>query len=550
MLFLVAAAWLVFVLWLRRRQEKKPLPAVWADRLALVSLGATVLFAYFFYLFPLAGFEHSFPIDDSYITLTAARNLAEHNVFAVNPDAPVAGITSPLHVLLVGLCGKLVGVEFADRALGLAAYLAAVLGTFVWVRQLEAGLAAAAVVAAMTALFGPLTFGALNGLETDLFAALVVWSFVAFEASRTRPRVTYLVGALVGLAILTRPEGYFLAAALFGVRGLELLRQKNWRGVLTLAGSVGITTALVAPYLAVNYAILGHVFPLTVSAKRYFFNAVCQPFRRDLLITLAAPLLLVGFFAVLAPFALWANTWWRRLYAPAFLTIFYLSYLTQFSGALSHYWGRYQHPLLPLYLAALVLGGWRLSDLLRARVGKSGTVLLIALLVFWLLGAGVSGGMQQKIYRGALTTASEGGYLMGVVHWLQQHSEPGEAVAAHDIGMVSYFSGRRIVDLVGLTDPAIARIHRDHPMCVSGRERSRRLYEFLKQERPRLVYFAPEWDRDFLGLRDIDGGRHLRHAFTLRKMLAIKGTEVQVHQYDLYWCDWDSDLTQPTPPAP
>ena len=43
-----------------------------------------------------------FPLDDSWIHLHFARNLAEGAGFAYNPGVPVAGSTAPLWTLLLG----------------------------------------------------------------------------------------------------------------------------------------------------------------------------------------------------------------------------------------------------------------------------------------------------------------------------------------------------------------------------------------------------------------------------------------------------------------
>ncbi|HXD99632.1 MAG TPA: hypothetical protein VN646_23970, partial [Candidatus Acidoferrum sp.] len=43
-----------------------------------------------------------FPLDDSWIHLHFARNLAEGAGFAYNPGRPVAGSTAPLWTLLLG----------------------------------------------------------------------------------------------------------------------------------------------------------------------------------------------------------------------------------------------------------------------------------------------------------------------------------------------------------------------------------------------------------------------------------------------------------------
>ena len=513
------------------------------ERRALAAVLALAAAYFAWYLLPLDGFEHAFPIDDSYITLTAARNLAEHNSFTINPEAPGAGITSPLHVILVGLLGKAVGVEPADRFVGLLALLFLVAGAFAWARQLGAGWPAATLASVLTIVTGPAIFGALNGLETDLFAALLIWTFVAVEKSREQRRWTYGLGALVGLAALTRPEGYFLAAAVFGVRAFELLWRRNVRGLRDLAAAAGIAGAALAPYLLFNLLAQGHFFPPTVSAKKYFFSLYCRSFHTNLA-GLREGLLhfhaLLGFGVVLLPFAF---RWLRRGYPLLFLAIFYAAYLVEFVGALTHYWGRYQHPLMPPIFVGVAVGAETIAGWMRRRrpdAGKWFWRIAVGLLVFQALS---TGRMHHGIYRHAITSADDYGYLMAVAKVARENTEPGDLIAAHDIGILSYFGDRPLLDLVGLTDPEAARINKQFSACRARNARAKELYEYLQRRRPKLVIFFPDWDHAFLGLLWMDGGRHMKLFYRHQKTRAEAPLAQQRHAaYDFYLCDWDHDL--------
>jgi hypothetical protein len=521
-------------------------------RLGLAGVLACAAASFLYFLLPLGRLEHCFPIDDSYITLTAARNIAQHNLFAINPDAPGAGITSPLHVLLVGFLGKAIGVETADRALGLVALLFAIAGTFIWSELLGARWIAATVASLALVAFGALSFNALNGLETDLFAALIIWTFVFMEKSRDHPRWTYGLGALVGLAMLTRPEGYFLAAAVFSTRAVELLWRREFRRLPELAIAGGLAAAIVAPYLLYNLVKQGHFFPPTVSAKKYFFSQFCAPLKVSAKIVGQSVWHLLGALSGLAVVLLaFARSWQRRGYALLFLLIFYTAYLFEFAGALQHYWGRYQMPLLPILFAGMAVGGQTLAGWLfrRPKEIAIGRAVLIAVALLIALGGAVGvvkrGVLEYLVYRHALSSADEYGYLMGVVKIVRENTEPGDLIAAHDIGILSYFAERPLLDMVGLTDPTAAKIHREYSTCKGFRRRPQQLYEYLQQRRPKLVVFFPDWDAHFLGLLRQDRGRHMqllrRHTKTPAERLF--GNQ-RLGEYDFYLCDWDHDLRE------
>src|SRR6266404_9991176 len=70
----------------------------------------------------------SFPLDDSWIHLHFARNLAEGHGFAYNPGVPVAGSTAPLWTLLLAAGARVAGASLVMvKTLGVAGALAAAL---------------------------------------------------------------------------------------------------------------------------------------------------------------------------------------------------------------------------------------------------------------------------------------------------------------------------------------------------------------------------------------------------------------------------------------
>ena len=148
----------------------------------------------------------SFPLDDSWIHLHFARNLAEGAGFAYNPGVPVSGSTAPLWTLLLAGAFSLAGSAPAwAKALGITAALATALLTrrLVWMWTESRALALAGGVIAAVA--GPLVWGALSGMEVSLAALLVTGALVLHTAGRAAP-----TALLLGLAVLTRPESLLL----------------------------------------------------------------------------------------------------------------------------------------------------------------------------------------------------------------------------------------------------------------------------------------------------------------------------------------------------
>ena len=195
-----------------------------------------------------------FPLDDSWIHLHFARNLAEGGGFSYNPGHPVAGSTAPLWTVLLAAGALLAGASVTlAKVLGTAcALIAAVLtrrAALAW------GASPAVATAAGIALLwmGPIAWGSLSGMEVTLASLLVAATLLAHAADRA-----WLTATLVSLAIAARPEAALLVPC------LALSRRPTWS---RLAAFVLIPIVVVAPMIAFSYATVGTPYPATAAAK-------------------------------------------------------------------------------------------------------------------------------------------------------------------------------------------------------------------------------------------------------------------------------------------
>ena len=195
-----------------------------------------------------------FPLDDSWIHLHFARNLAEGAGFAYNPGRPVAGSTAPLWTLLLAAGAAVFGPSLATaKALGVGATLVAALLT----RRAAAAFGAPPGVALLAAVgllwTGPIAWGALSGMEVSLAALLVAAALVA----HARDRLVWSA-AWAALAVLARPESLLL------VPFLALARPLGWGRALVFAG---LTGAAVVPMVLFSLWTSGVPYPATAAAK-------------------------------------------------------------------------------------------------------------------------------------------------------------------------------------------------------------------------------------------------------------------------------------------
>jgi hypothetical protein len=423
--------------------------------------------------------------DDSYISLHFARNLAEHGKLTFDGEAWSTGATSILHVALLAGLIKL-GFEPIDASIyfGVACHAGLALAVF-WLgwavfRTLTAATAAAVIIA----LTNYAAFDAGNSMETSLFMALVAASLAAVLTLRTSGG-RLIAGSLIALAILTRPEGVFLLPAAAIYLWLERehpadLRRLASDGAALLAPGVAVLALLSLFALAVT----GEFTPGTGTAKLEFFRDNTLAFKRKLQIAgdfmglfwgPLFPTLLIAFFAPRRRELLLLLMFWVPVVAV---------YILMFPGGLSHYFYRYQHPVLPL-LAVIAGGGvaFLVAEALRRDVATkalaAAAVLVLAVPLWhhfetW-----------RVLYRDAsFETLAD---LETMAHDLNTIVRPGETLATHDIGAVAYYADYEVLDLVGLVNPDVVPYHKGREVAL-----------YLNVARPDYLLIFPEWDADFL----------------------------------------------------
>jgi hypothetical protein len=334
-----------------------------------------------------------FPLDDTWIHCTIARNLAQGQGWCYNPGVPVQNSSGPLWTALIALGYGVAGPGvWVPKILGALCFLGCVFMAWRLARSLSGDGWAAAGAALATALSGPLLWHGLSGMETPLAALLVaatVDSFVAYRAGWRR--FAWVVFAALGTA--ARPEVLVLLPLLATFRLWEARRTAGrWReaGV-----AMGIGFAVLLPYFALNLTHSGSIFPSTFAAKAGetgVVNALGHGDLRELLVSLT----LAPYVWTVHGIAFWGRTnvallvaavlgciavarGPRRTLAPALVLVLFPA----LRGAAAPHWnpiiqqGRYIGALMPLYFAVSAVG---LAALMRQNAGNTGRRVLLAVL--------------------------------------------------------------------------------------------------------------------------------------------------------------------------
>ncbi|MGD9148110.1 MAG: hypothetical protein PVI80_21275, partial [Anaerolineae bacterium] len=410
-------------------------------------------------------------IDDAYITFRYARNLAQGLGFVYNPGQAVLGTTTPVYTILMSVAWLFGLHNLPAVALGINTLADA--GTVWLLYWLGLRLGRSRIVALGAALAWALspmsvTF-ALGGMETEVVIFLLVASFAAYVAGRSR-----LSAAAMALAVLTRPDALIAAALLFADMGLRPLLARDGGPLAARLkrlpwAEVAIFCLLLLPWILFATAYFGSPLPQSVQAKVHAYHL--EPFSALIrfLQHLSTPFFehevfgrfwpAVGLILYLVLYLIGGLRQVRRLGRALPQILYPLVYVVLFSAANPLIFRWYLAPLLPFYLLGILIGLYSLLTDLARRLGRErsgawATGLVIALLLLSSLNA-----YTLQPDHGPGRPAPEMAWFKlellyrQAAEWVRPRLEAGDVIAAGDIGAVGWYSGAPILDTVGLISP-------------------------------------------------------------------------------------------------
>ena len=405
--------------------------------------------------------------DDAYISFRYAENLVAGNGLVYNVGERVEGYTNLLWTLLIAAAIKVgIAAPVAGRWFGVAASLAAIVLTAHLGRR-YANEYMGLVAAAMLAANGDFLLEAAQGLETSLFVFLVTAAAWRASEEYVDPARKPWSAVLIILTFLTRPDGVlvFLAALPFYVATARANRGRFalWVGAIAVAA---------VAYEGWRLAYYGAVLPNTFYAK-------VAGRKGELLYGLKYT---VGFFMKFSPVFLLLPLVAKprkvfRLWAVLFGVL--LIYVIAVGGDMKPS-VRFFQPIIPLALVAVAATVYDLVTSLRGLRRWALAALAVALVATSLLQF-FSGFMYAAQYRYPHKLHVAAG------KWLAENASPEASLATTAAGIIPYYSGLRTIDMLGLTDPYIAR-HGKRTPTLPGHELAATDYVLDKKPDYILVY--------------------------------------------------------------
>ncbi|MCF7846106.1 MAG: glycosyltransferase family 39 protein [Candidatus Peribacteraceae bacterium] len=413
---------------------------------------------------------------DAFIHFVFARGISEGQPFFYNGQFS-AGSTSPLWSLLLAPVWKICGLKIiwavkilAALFVGLAVFL-----TFKLAEKISKTRIVSLTAAALLATSFVLPYWAAKGMETPLFVCLVIGSFlVYFKILESKKSLLFeiLLGAILGISILARPEAWFLSAIL----GIGLLAQKKYRAVI----SVGLPASLIfAPYYGWLLENTGSILPSSV-ARILRARQWAHEFG-GIYFTLEIPKILLTKFLLLIPFFLlffWqkekgARVVWWPIYA---WLIFYAVFFSVIFPTTEGY--RYILPALPFFYLVALTGILRLP--------KKWHILFLALVFTGSLAIS----SQQFLERRLSITNCEVPFIdmtrRDVGLWIDANTLDNSVIAMKEIDQSAFYGERRMLSLDGTLDT------RAIEFISSGDQ-----LQFLKNKEPDYFILEEEMYREY-----------------------------------------------------
>jgi hypothetical protein len=439
-------------------------------------------------------------VDDAFIHLTFARNIAEGHGFSFNPDVPTYGITAPLWTLLLALLST---VFYPGQVMVKTLSILFGVLTIPAFRRLASNIGlphrTAIIITIAWAVNVWLVRWTASGMEATLALLLLILAFNAQLEDR------YISGLWLGIAILCRPE----AVVLIVIFGLDRLWNFDVVKALKL---VGITAATLIPWHLYALITFGTLLPNPARVKAGFTLASLADFlyglKRACFIIGGAHfielLIILGFITAFVLHKLKLNSKEIRVLS---LFIIWASfsviiYLVQGVFVTSRYLLVGLPPVIMLAFMLLESEGNQFRSMYRikGRYILVSIMIIIQLFLTWRITL-----PHVESFKPTISS------LKRIAGILNDETLPESSVAVGDVGIIGFFGGRYLIDLEGLVTQEMIpfRVGRTlDDLVLSGRYLKMRKADYLldKSQNPNRMLNVSYPQYSIITIEEVPGG--------------------------------------------
>jgi len=465
---------------------------------ASISVIAFALAYYYLAAAKSANGYFSFPLDDPWIHLTFAKNLAHYFSFSYfKNEMATAGSTSPVYTFLVAagfiisnnemIISYVVGILFFILS-GVYFYK---LSGFDFAKENYFALLFTAIFVADKWM----SFISISGMETTMFIFTLIAAVYFYKR-----RSAAVFAVFLGLILWGRPDGVTFIGAIavdyfFSVRfsktdkTIKLFSKNDFVRIGIIAG------AIVVLYFIMNIVLSGSLLPNTYSAKLTYYAPEFKSRSEflkfevwDYFTSGAYGILAVGFIfsAVKMLYDLA-----KKKYNPNILyvfAVFALIFVYWFKLPYAHRFGRYLMPAIPFIILASGLG-FREMSIIAGKYFKSknlanGFMILVSAVI--ILYSFLNYNENKAVYTEQCAYIHDRQVV--TAQWIKENTKPEDVIATHDVGAIGYYSERKIVDVAGLITPELIT-------KINDRNYTTFLMDYLKKSNVSYLAFLREWYR-------------------------------------------------------
>ncbi|MCX7983664.1 MAG: hypothetical protein N3A63_02025 [Bacteroidetes bacterium] len=458
------------------------------------------------YVLTLTNNTFVYALDDTYIHMAMAKNLALHGVYGVTQYEFSSASSSPFWTVLLGGLYSIFGVsEYTPFIVNVVCAVAII----ILLQRILSTRGVSPFIVTLVLFFiilaAPMNALILMSMEHVLQILLVllfVWYFLKILDTPPSTAVLWKLALCTAPLALTRFESYFL----FLISGFLLMFKKQWRAVLILFISA-VVPLLIFQIISVTHGwfllpnpvlIKSHTtgFPnyshqffsslgsILQGAEYYMANALENYYQAEYIV------FFVGYAVILS---IVLTVYYKTLNTPTNLLLIMYIFLTVLHILFARFgaYFRYEAYLIVLGIVVLsttlpelitVLKAWSIHPALKAFIVLIGIYFSIPSFT------GVIKRAKTDLLFTPLTSRNIYEQQYQMARFLKKYYNSA-TVALNDIGAVTYYSDIRLVDVVGLASVEVLRLAADKNYTTAE------LYKLCKSKDVDIAIVYDDWVR-------------------------------------------------------